>query len=98
MDRILAPPPTMDSRACPTAGPFSVTITFTLADEGRLKPLDSVDLSIPSKDKHKSGGFMSDLSLSLATRKVDGKQVASVHLKKELAGGRDSTQDEKSRW
>ena len=66
-------------------GTGRVTITFTLADDGRLKPLDSIDLSIPSKDKHKSGGFMSDLSLSLATRKVDGKQVASVHLKKELA-------------
>jgi hypothetical protein len=28
---------------------------------------------------------MSDLSLSLATRNVDGKQVASVHLRKEWA-------------
>ena len=66
-------------------GTGRVTVTFTLADEGRIKPLNSVNLSILSKDKHKDGGYMSDLSLSLATRKVDGKQVASVHLKKELA-------------
>ena len=66
-------------------GTGRVTVTFTLADEGRLKPLSSIDLSIPSKDRHKSGGYMSDLSLSLATRNVDEKQVASVHLKKELA-------------
>ena len=66
-------------------GTGRVTVTFKLADEGRLKPLNSVDLSIPSEDKHKSGGYMSDLSLSLAARKVDEKQVASVHLKKEWA-------------
>jgi hypothetical protein len=66
-------------------GTGRITVTFTLTDEGRLKPLNSVDLSIPSKDKHKSGGNMSDLSLSLATRKVDGKLVATVHLKKDLA-------------
>jgi hypothetical protein len=37
-------------------GTGRVTVTFTLADEGRLKPISSVDLSIPSKDKHKDGG------------------------------------------
>jgi len=62
-------------------GTGRVTVTLTIADEGRLKPLNSVDLGIPSKDG--TGYF--DLALSLATRKVDGKQVVSVHLKRELA-------------
>ncbi len=62
-------------------GTGRVTVNLTIADEGRLKPLDSVDLVIPSKD---GTGFV-DLSLSLATRKVDGKLLVSVHLKKELA-------------
>ena len=66
-------------------GTGRVTVTLTIADEGRLKPLDSVDLYIPSKDKHKNGGNMADLSLSLAIREVDGKQSVRVHLKSELA-------------
>ncbi len=65
-------------------GTGRVTITFTLADEGRLQPLNSIDFYIPSTDKHKSGGHMADLVLSLATREVDGKQVATIHVKKEL--------------
>ena len=58
-----------------------VSITLTITDEGRLKPLTSVDLAVPSKNE--PGCF--DLSLSLATNSVDGKQVAMVHLKRELA-------------
>jgi hypothetical protein len=66
-------------------GTGRVTVTLKIADEGRLKPLRSVDLHFPSKDKHADGGYMSDLSLSLATQKEDGKLVARVHLKKEWA-------------
>jgi len=66
-------------------GTGRVTVTLTIADEGRLKPLRSVDLNFPSKDKHKDGGYMVDLSLSLATEKVDGKLLVRVHLKRELA-------------
>ncbi len=62
-------------------GTGRVTVNLTIADEGRLKPLDSVDLVIPSND---GTGFV-DLSLPLATRKVGGKLLASVHLKRELA-------------
>lgn len=65
-------------------GTGRVTIKFILTDEGRLKPLNSIDFYIPSTDKHKSGGHMADLVLSLATREVDGKQVTSIHVKKEL--------------
>jgi hypothetical protein len=58
-----------------------VTVTLTIADEGRLKPLNSVDLAIPSKD----GTGYYDLMLSLAPRNVDGKKAVSVHLRRELA-------------
>ena len=63
-------------------GTGRVTVTLTLADEGRLAPLDrGVGLVIPSKD---GTGYV-DLSLSLERRKVDGKQVMSIHLQRELA-------------
>ncbi len=62
-------------------GTGRVTVNLTIVDEGRLKPLDSVYLVIPSKD---GTGFV-DLSVSLATRKVDGKLLVSVHLTRELA-------------
>ena len=63
-------------------GTGRVTITLTIADEGRLVPLDrGVELLIPSKE---GTGYV-DLSVSLNRRKVEGKQVVSVHLTKELA-------------
>jgi hypothetical protein len=63
-----------------------VTVTLTIADEGRLKPLRSVDLHLPSQDKHADGrGYMSDLTASLATTQENGKTVVRVHLKKEWA-------------
>ena len=62
-----------------------VTITFSLEDEGRLKPIESIDLSIASKEKHLSGGYKSDLTISMATRKEGNKQVARVHIRKDWA-------------
>lgn len=62
-----------------------VTIKFELLDEGRLKPITSVDLSIPSEEKHKSGGFKSDLTMSMALSKDGDKQVARVHIRKDWA-------------
>lgn len=62
-----------------------VTIEFTLIDTGRLKPITSVDLSIPSNEKHDSGGFKSDLTMSMALRKVGVKQVATIHIRKDWA-------------
>ena len=62
-------------------GTGRVTAVLSISDEGRLKPLDSVDLVIPGSDKT---GYM-DLSVSLATSKEGGRTVARVHLKKELA-------------
>ena len=62
-------------------GTGRVTVNLTIVDQGKLKPLDSVDLVIRSKD----GTNFVDLSLSLATREVDGKRLVRVHLKRELA-------------
>ena len=62
-------------------GTGRVTAVLKITDEGRLKPLDSVDLVIPGSGKT---GYM-DLSVSLATSKEEGKTVARAHLKKELA-------------
>ncbi|HUE71476.1 MAG TPA: hypothetical protein VMP01_11385 [Pirellulaceae bacterium] len=63
-------------------GTGRVTITVTIADEGRLKPLDrGVSLNIPGKE----GTGYADLSVNLERRKEVGKQVVSIHLAKELA-------------
>ena len=62
-------------------GTGRITVNLTITDQGKLKPLDSVDLVISSKD----GTNFFDLSLSLATKKVDGKLLSRVHLKRELA-------------
>lgn len=62
-------------------GTGRVTLNLVIADEGKLKPLDSVDLVIFSED----GTTRPDLSVSLATRKEDGKLRVRAHIKKELA-------------
>lgn len=62
-------------------GTGRATIRLTIADQGRLKPLSSVDLVIPSKD---GTGFV-DLSLPIAMKEVGANQVAYIHLKRELA-------------
>lgn len=64
-------------------GAGRVTLFLTIADEGRLKPLGSVDLHFPSKD---GTGYV-DLLESLATSEKDGKRVARVQVKKELVEG-----------
>jgi hypothetical protein len=66
-------------------GTGRVTVTLTIADEGRLKPLDSVDLAIPGQDKNKDGSHWMDLVVSVDARKEDGKSTARVHINKELA-------------
>ena len=62
-------------------GTGRVSVTLTLLDEGRLKPLRNVDLVIPNSD----GSGTVDLSLPIAPRLEDGKQIYHIHLKKEWA-------------
>lgn len=58
-----------------------VTVNLTVAEQGRIKPIHDIQLAIPSNDG--SGYF--DLSLSMATKNVDGKLRARAHLSRELA-------------
>ena len=63
-------------------GTGRVTVMLTIADEGRLAPLSrGVNFVIPSKD---GTGYV-DLAFNMERRKVDGKQVMSVQLQRELA-------------
>ena len=62
-------------------GTGRVSLDLTITDEGKLLPIDSVDLLIPGND----GSGAVDFSVSLATSTEDGKRTARVHLKKELA-------------
>lgn len=63
-------------------GTGRVTITVTIADEGRLKPLSrGVSLHIPDQ----GGSGYADLSVNLERRQEGGKQVVSIHLTRELA-------------
>lgn len=62
-----------------------VTVTFTLEDAGRLKPISSVDFHIPSKEKHEGGGYKSDLTLSMGLREDGKKQVGRIHIRKDWA-------------
>ena len=66
-------------------GTGRVTVVLTIAGQGRLGPLDAVDLVVPAKDKNKDGGSYVDLSVALATSEEGGKQVARVHVIRELA-------------
>ena len=45
-----------------------VTVKLTIVDQGRLKPLDAVELVVPSKEKNKDGSSYFDLSVELAMR------------------------------
>jgi hypothetical protein len=66
-------------------GKGSVSVPFTLADEGRLKPIFDIGLYVPAEKVDKDGGWYADLAVSLATRMVDGKKVASFDLRKDWA-------------
>lgn len=66
-------------------GTGRVTVVLTLADQGRLKPLDSIDLHILEEQRDASGGRYADLSVSLAPREENGKQVVRIHLLRTLA-------------
>ena len=63
-----------------------VSVVFTLEDEGRLKPLDAVELVIPGKEKNPDGSYWMDLVVSIDMVKTDGgKRVGRVHVLRELA-------------
>ena len=63
-----------------------LTVVFTLADEGRLKPFYSIDLVAFSKQTDNQGGRSYDVkaSIELKTTK-DGKRAGQVQIRKEFA-------------
>lgn len=67
-------------------GTGRVTFVFVLADEGRLKPLDEVQLVIPAREKNSDGSYWMDLVVSIDMVKAEGgKRVGRVHILKGLA-------------
>jgi hypothetical protein len=67
-------------------GTGRVTIVLTIADEGRLKPLDEVQLVIPAQEKNADGSYWMDLVVSIELQNTeDGKRVGRVHILHDLA-------------
>lgn len=67
------------------AGGGKVTVVFTLADEGRLKPLDSIELFAFSRETDNQGGHSYDVRapIELKTTK-DGRRAGQALMGKEF--------------
>jgi hypothetical protein len=67
-------------------GTGRVTVVFTLADEGRLKPLEAVQLVVPAQEQNPDGSHWMDLVVSIDMSETDGdKRVGRIQLLKKLA-------------
>lgn len=67
-------------------GTGRVTIVLTLTNEGRLEPLDEVQLAIPGEEKNPNGGHWMDLVVSIKMVAADdGRRIGRVHILKEWA-------------
>lgn len=67
------------------AGDGKLTVTFTLADEGRLKPIYSLDLVVFSKQTDSQGGRSYDVLEPIKlTAGQDGKRAGEVQIRKEF--------------
>ena len=63
-----------------------LTVVFTLADEGRLKPVDSIDLVAFSKQTDNQGGRSYDVMVPIELKTTtDGKRAGQVQIRKEFA-------------
>lgn len=68
------------------AGNDKLTVLFTLADEGRLKPIYSIHLVAFSKQTDSQGGRSYDAKLPLELKMTqDGRRVGQVQIRKEFA-------------
>jgi hypothetical protein len=67
------------------AGRDTVTVVFTVADEGRLKPFDLIELIAFSKQADSQGGHSYDVKapIELKTTK-DGRRAGQVQMRKEF--------------
>ena len=66
-------------------GTGRVTIVLTLANEGRLKPLDEVQLVVPGKQKDKDGGSSMEVELIDMVKGEGGTRVGRVRILREAA-------------
>lgn len=63
----------------------NLTVEFTLADEGRLKPLYSIDLVAFSKQVDSQGGRSYDVMVPIKLKPTQGgKRVGRAQMKKEF--------------
>ena len=64
----------------------TLTVVFTLADEGRLKPFYSIELIALSKQTDSQGGRSYDVKAPLELKATkDGRRVGQVRIRKEFA-------------
>ena len=62
-----------------------LTIVFTVADEGRLKPFYSIDLIAFSKQTDNQGGRSYDVNVPIELKPTaDGKRAGQVQIRKEF--------------
>ena len=63
----------------------TLTVVFTLADEGRLKPIYSIDLVAFSKQTDSQGGRAYDVKAPIELKPTeDGNRVGQVQIRKEF--------------
>jgi hypothetical protein len=62
-----------------------VTVVFTLADEGRLKPFYSVEVIAMNKETDSQGGHAYDVKEKIVLKPAeDGRRVGEVKMRKEF--------------
>ena len=64
----------------------TLSVMFTLADEGRLKPIHSITLVAFSRQTDSQGGRAYDLKVPIELKPTaDGKRVGQVQIRKDVA-------------
>lgn len=67
------------------AGGETVTVVFTLADEGRLKPLTTIELYAFNPQTDEQGGHSYDVKETIELKLTkDGRRVGQVQMRKEF--------------
>jgi hypothetical protein len=68
------------------AGGGLLTVVFTLADEGRLKPLHSLELFAFNKETDSQGGHSYDVRAPIVLKPTpDGRRAGQAQMRKEFA-------------
>jgi len=63
----------------------TVSVVFTVADEGRMKPFDLIELIAFNKETDEQGGHSYDVKAPIVLKKTkDGKLVGQAEMRKEF--------------